>query len=239
MALMLMPRIPNPLIISKNKMIEVKSTKAKLKLPESERLLIMSQNERPYWERRIAVAGMDEVGRGPLAGPVVAACVMMPPYCLIEGVNDSKKLSKKKLELLHGIIIDKALAYGVGFVDEKTIDEINILQATKLAFKHAFESMLEKGVFCGTVFVDAVKELDISADQHPIIHGDAVCYSIAAASIVAKVERDRFMVKMAEKYPQYGFEKNVGYGTKQHIEALKQYGSCEIHRRSFIKNFVD
>ena len=218
-------------------MIEVKSTKAKLKLPEPERLLLMSQNERPFWEKGIAVAGMDEVGRGPLAGPVVAACVMMPPNCLIECVNDSKKLSKKKLELLHGIITEKALSYGVAFVDERTIDEINILQATKRAFKLAYEAMLEK-VSCSTVFVDAVKDLDISAEQHPIIHGDAVCYSIAAASIVAKVERDRFMVKMAEKYPQYGFEKNVGYGTKQHIGALKQYGPCEIHRRSFIKNFV-
>lgn len=213
-------------------------TRKRVKLPEAERLFLMSQNERPFWERGTAVAGMDEVGRGPLAGPVVAACVMMPPNCLIEGVNDSKKLSKKKLELLHDRIIESALAYGVAFVDEKTIDEINILQATKRAFKLAYQTMLDKGSFCDTVFVDAVKDLDIAADQHPLIHGDAVCYSIAAASIVAKIERDRFMVKMSEKYPQYGFEKNVGYGTKQHIDALKQFGPCEIHRRSFIKNFV-
>lgn len=217
-----------------------KETEAKkrVKIPEAERLLLMSKNERPFWEKGIAVAGMDEVGRGPLAGPVVAACVMMPPNCLIEGVNDSKKLSKKKLELLHGRITEAALAYGVAFVDEKTIDEINILQATKRAFKLAFEAMLEKGVSCGTVFVDAVKGLDIDAEQYPLIHGDSLCYSIAAASIVAKVERDRFMVEMAQKYPEYGFERNVGYGTKQHIDALKQFGPCEIHRRSFIKNFV-
>ena len=217
-----------------------KETEAKkrVKIPEAERLLLMSQNERPFWEKGIAVAGMDEVGRGPLAGPVVAACVMMPPNCLIEGVNDSKKLSKKKHELLHGRITEAALAYGVAFVDEKTIDEINILQATKRAFKLAFETMLEKGVSCGTVFVDAVKGLDIDAEQYPLIHGDALCYSIAAASIVAKVERDRFMIEMAQKYPEYGFERNVGYGTKQHIDALKQLGPCEIHRRSFIKNFI-
>ena len=209
------------------------------RIPESERLLLMSLNERPFWEKGIAVAGMDEVGRGPLAGPVAAACVMMPPNCLIDGVNDSKKLSKKKLELLHDRITASALAYGVAFVDEKTIDEINILQATKLAFKLAFEAMLEKSVSCGTVFVDAVKGLEINAEQHPLIHGDAICYSIAAASMVAKVERDRYMIKMAERYPEYGFERNVGYGTKQHIDALRHYGPCEIHRRSFIKNFVD
>ena len=218
---------------------ETNTRARKPKVPEAERLMLMSQNELPFWTRGTAVAGMDEVGRGPLAGPVVTACVMMPPNCLIEGVNDSKKLSKKKLELLHASITEAALAYGVAFVDEKTIDEINILQATKLAFKLAFEDMLSKGVSCETVFVDAVKDLDINAEQHPLIHGDSICYSIAAASIVAKVERDRFMVRLAEQYPQYGFERNVGYGTKQHIDALKQFGPCEIHRRTFIKNFVD
>lgn len=206
----------------------------KPKLAESERLYIMTEYERPFWEAGIAVAGMDEVGRGPLAGPVVSACVMLPPNCLIEGVNDSKKLAKKKLAALYDEITGKALAYGLGWVDEKIIDEINILQATKRAFKLAFEAM---NAPCGTVFVDAVKGLDINADQRAIIHGDACCYSIAAASIVAKVERDRYMVRMAEKYPGYGFEKNVGYGTAQHIEALKRLGPCTIHRRSFLKNF--
>lgn len=195
----------------------------------------MSVFERPYWDRGVAVAGMDEVGRGPLAGPVVAACVMLPPNTLIEGVNDSKKLSKKKLESLYKEITDKALAFGVGWVGQEVIDEINILNATKRAFAEAFRSM---NADCGTVFIDAVRGLDIPAEQHSIIHGDALCYSIAAASIVAKVERDRFMIQMAEKYPEYGFEKNVGYGTAQHIAALKEYGPCPLHRASFIKNFA-
>lgn len=207
---------------------------AKIKLSESERLYIMSENERPFWNRGIAVAGMDEVGRGPLAGPVVAACVILPPGLLIEGVNDSKKLSKKKLESLYIIIKENAVALATGWVDEKIIDEINILNATKLAFKRAYENMSHS---CTDVFVDAVKGLDIDANQHPIIHGDALCYSIAAASIVAKVERDRFMIAMAEKYPEYGFDRNVGYGTKQHLDALKTHGVCPIHRRSFLKKF--
>ncbi|MBR4435191.1 MAG: ribonuclease HII [Clostridia bacterium] len=207
---------------------------SKTKHSESERLHIMSENERPFWERGIAVAGMDEVGRGPLAGPVVAACVILPPGLLIEGVNDSKKLSKKKLESLYSVIKGNAVAIGMGWVDEKIIDQINILNATKLVFKRAYENMAYP---CSDVFIDAVKGLDIDANQHPIIHGDALCYSIAAASIVAKVERDRFMIAMAEKHPEYGFEKNVGYGTKQHLEALKAHGVCPIHRSSFLKKF--
>ncbi len=201
---------------------------------EHRRLIALSEYERPFWNSGIAVAGMDEVGRGPLAGPVVAAAVVLPPECLIEGVNDSKKLSKKKLAELDREIRENALAVGLGWVSEKVIDEINILRATKRAFAEAYKDL---GIGVGTVFVDAVTGLDIDAEQRSIIHGDALCYSIAAASIVAKVARDSFMIEMAEKYPQYGFEKNVGYGTKQHIEALKEFGPCEIHRRSFIKNF--
>ena len=201
---------------------------------EHERLLTISEFERPYWNEGILVAGMDEVGRGPLAGPVVAAAVVMPAGCLIEGVKDSKKLSKANLAELYGSIMEKAVSVGVGWVDERTIDEINILQATKRAFSAAFASLDKK---VGVAFIDAVKGLEIPAKQFPIIHGDALCYSIAAASIIAKVERDRFMIRMAEKYPQYGFEKNVGYGTQQHIDALKRYGPCEIHRMSFLKNF--
>ena len=201
---------------------------------EHRRLIEISQFERPFWDRNIAVAGMDEVGRGPLAGPVVAACVMLPPDCLIEGVKDSKKLSKKQLPLIYDQIMNNAIAVGTGWVDEKIIDEVNILRATKRAFKLAYLNM---NAACENVFVDAVKDLDIPAKQYPIIHGDALCYSIAAASIVAKVERDRFMNKIAELYPQYGFEKNVGYGTEQHIKALAEFGPCPIHRRSFLKNF--
>lgn len=202
---------------------------------EHERLLALSEYERPYWDAGIAVAGMDEVGRGPLAGPVVAAAVVLPPNCLIEGVNDSKKLSKKKLALLNEEILKNAVAVGLGWVSEKVIDEINILQATKKAFALAYKDL---GMNADPVFIDAVKGLDIDARQFPIIHGDALCYSIAAASIVAKVARDSYMVEMAGKYPQYGFENNVGYGTAEHIAALKEFGPCEIHRRSFIKNFT-
>ncbi|MCH5278519.1 MAG: ribonuclease HII [Christensenellaceae bacterium] len=205
------------------------------KIDERVRLEIMTKYERPFWDRGILVAGMDEVGRGPLAGPVVAACVILPADCLIEGVNDSKKLSEKKRERLYDEITKKAIAWSSGWVWQDTIDEINILQATKKAFVQAYSSMKYP---CDHVFIDAVKELDIPSKQYPIVHGDALCYSIAAASIIAKVERDRYMVSMAKKHPQYGFEKNKGYGTKQHISALGEFGPCEIHRSTFIKNFI-
>lgn len=203
---------------------------------EFERLNNLTVNERPFWSEGIAVAGMDEVGRGPLAGPVVAACVILPPNCLIEGVNDSKKLSEKKRIELSSIIMEKAIAYGFGWVEADVIDEINILEATKLAFCKAYSAM---GVECKDIFVDAVKNLNIEANQHPLIHGDAVCYSIAAASIIAKVERDNYMVEIAKDYPQYGFERNKGYGTKEHCEALSRFGPCKIHRRTFIRKFIE
>lgn len=205
------------------------------KIDENERLALMTAYERPYWERGIAVAGMDEAGRGPLAGPVVAACVMLPCNLLIPGVNDSKKLSPKKRETLYEIIIENALGSGTGWVYEDIIDEINILNAARLAFGNAYKNMNRA---CEAVFIDALTGVDTAAAQHIIVHGDALCYSIAAASIIAKVERDRYMTEIALKYPEYGFEKHKGYGTRQHIEAIKKYGPCEIHRRSFIKNFV-
>ena len=210
-------------------------TDSRTKPSEAERLFALTAHERPLWARGLLVAGMDEVGRGPLAGPVAAACVIMPAEPLIEGVNDSKKLSRKRLELLHERIMSSALAVGIGFVDEKTIDEINILNATKRAMELAYEKL---GREADVLLVDAVKGLQLGAEQRALVHGDAVSYSIAAASIVAKVERDRLMVKMAEKYPGYGFERNVGYGTKQHIDALKTLGACPIHRRSFLKNLA-
>ena len=205
------------------------------KLKEQLRLQSMTSFERPFWENGILVAGMDEVGRGPLAGPVVAACVVMRKEPLIEGVNDSKKVSEHKRERLYDEIRENALAFGFGWEFQDVIDEINILEATKSAFAQAYSSM---NCVCNDVFVDAVKNLKIDANQHPLIHGDAICYSIAAASILAKVERDRFMVRAAEKYPQYGFERNKGYGTGEHIEAIRKFGPCEIHRMSFIKNFI-
>jgi len=181
------------------------------------------------------IAGIDEAGRGPLAGPVVCACAVMPMDNIIEGINDSKKVSPKKREELYEKIIETAISYSIVEVDEKTIDEINILQATKLGMKKALESLKVKPE---VVLIDAVK-IDTDLPQENIIKGDALSYNIAVASILAKVHRDRLMVKLDEKYPQYGFAKHKGYGTKLHIEALKKYGKCEIHRDSFIKNFIN
>lgn len=207
------------------------------KIDEQLRLEQMTQLEREYWDKGIFVAGMDEVGRGPLAGPVVAACVIMPREPLLEYVNDSKKVTALRREKLHAKIKETAIAYGVGWVEAEKIDSMGIMGATRLAFKKAFEEMTEKFP-CGHVLVDAVKELDISAQQHSMYHGDEISYSIAAASILAKVERDRYMVELDEKYPGYGFAKNKGYGTKEHIEGLKNIGKCPQHRESFIKGIM-
>ena len=180
------------------------------------------------------IAGIDEAGRGPLAGPVVCACVIMPLDNMLEGVNDSKKLTEKKREALYEQIKERAISYAIVEIDEKTIDEINILNATKLGMKKALEGLK---VVPDIVLVDAVK-IDTTIMQEGIIKGDALSYNIAAASILAKVYRDRLMKQLDEKYPEYQFAKHKGYGTKVHIEALKKYGKCEIHRESFIKNFI-
>lgn len=182
------------------------------------------------------IGGIDEAGRGPLAGPVVVAGVIMPlgESDLIDGVNDSKKLSAKKRDKLYDEILAKAIDVQVAVVDNKTIDEINILNATKQGMLQCIEGFSE--VDC--VLIDAVK-LDTSVRTLSIVHGDALSYSIAAASIVAKVTRDRMMEEFDKSYPQYGFAKHKGYGTAAHIAALKQYGPCPIHRRSFIEHFVD
>lgn len=182
------------------------------------------------------IGGIDEAGRGPLAGPVVVAGVIMPlgESDLIDGVNDSKKLSAKKRDKLYDEILAKAIDVQVAVVDNKTIDEINILNATKQGMLQCIEGFSE--VDC--VLIDAVK-LDTSVRTLSIVHGDALSYSIAAASIVAKVTRDRMMEEFDKSYPQYGFAKHKGYGTAAHIAALKQYGPCPIHRRSFIGHFVD
>lgn len=203
---------------------------------EQERLTALTELERTFWGRGLLPAGMDEVGRGPLAGPVVVACVVLPPAPLIEYVNDSKKVSQARRETLAPIIRANALALGMGWADEAEIDAQNILVATKNAFARAYRAM---GVNCPHVLVDAVKGLSIPAEQHALIHGDARSYLIAAASIVAKVERDDYMRRMHALYPQYGFDQNKGYGTAQHIKALREYGPCPLHRRSFIKNFLE
>ena len=182
------------------------------------------------------IAGVDEVGRGPLAGPVVCAAVVMPleEGLIVEGVDDSKKLSPKKREALAAWIKERALAYTVYEVSEKVIDEINILQATRLGMKNALLSLKLRP---DTVITDGNMTLEIPFPQHSIVHGDALSYSIGAASIVAKVYRDALMDEFSKTYPVYGFERNKGYGTAEHIKAIKEYGICPFHRRTFTKKF--
>ncbi len=195
----------------------------------------MLNYEKKYYDAGYTlIAGIDEAGRGPLAGPVCVACVIMPQDDIIEEINDSKKLSEKKREALFDKIINTAIAYDVEFVDEKTIDRLNILNATKLGMQRCIEHI---SVVPELVLIDAVK-INCDVKTESIIHGDAVSYNIAAASILAKVSRDRLMVELDKKYPNYNFKKHKGYGTKEHIEALKKYGKCDIHRDSFIGHFV-
>lgn len=194
-----------------------------------------------------AIAGIDEAGRGPLAGPVVVACCMMPRESMIEGVNDSKKIAEKKREGLYDLITEEAISYGVGIIGQKEIDEINILQATKKGLTMAIKEMEEKlkekpelGIIKpDAILVDALTKIDTDGIPYKsMIHGDAISYSISCASIIAKVTRDRIMRQWDEVYPQYGFIKHKGYGTAAHIQAIKEYGLCPLHRRSFTKNFV-
>lgn len=182
------------------------------------------------------IAGVDEVGRGPLAGPVVCAAVIMPldAASVIEGVDDSKKLSPKKRERLSEEIRERAIAYTVYEVNEKIIDEINILQATRLGMR---EALLALKIPPDAVITDGNMVLDVPFPQQSIVHGDALSYSIGAASIVAKVYRDALMDEFAKTYPEYAFERNKGYGTAEHIRAIKERGLCPIHRRTFVKKF--
>lgn len=184
------------------------------------------------------IAGVDEVGRGPFAGPVVCAAVILPleKKNLIEGIDDSKKLKEGERERLAELIRERAIAYKICEVDNKTIDRINILQATKLCMKQAVEGL---AVEPDVVFVDGNFKIDISFPQQTLIKGDALSYSIGAASILAKVYRDRLMCEFDKIYPQYGFAKHKGYGTKMHRNAIREYGLCEIHRRTFIKNYSE
>lgn len=182
-----------------------------------------------YNDGKIYIAGVDEVGRGPLAGPVVAAAVIMPKDCYIEGVTDSKKLSAKKRALLKKEIESKALAIGISFIDEKTIDEVNIYQASKLAMLDAL-SKLE--VTPEVVLVDAMP-LELEMPSISIIKGDELSFMIGCASIIAKETRDDFMIELDKKYPEYGFSKHKGYPTKAHIEAVYKYGVLDIHRKTY------
>ena len=186
-----------------------------------------------YRQNGLVVAGMDEVGRGPLAGNVVTACVVMPEDPVIPWIDDSKKLSESRREKVFEEIMKHALYVGVGEISPEEIDRINILEATKNAMRKA-ASEVPADIF----LVDAVTKLGLKGKEIPIIKGDATSYSIAAASIVAKVVRDRQMIELDSRYPEYGFARNKGYGTKEHIEALRKYGPCPFHRRSFIGHFV-
>lgn len=182
-----------------------------------------------------AVCGVDEAGRGPLAGPVCAAAVILPPKTEIEGVNDSKKLSEKKREALFDIIKEQAVSYSIAFASVEEIEEINILNATMLAMKRAVEGLSVKADYA---MIDGNRLPDLSIDSEFIIKGDAKSMSIACASILAKVSRDRLLYKYAEEYPEYLFEKHKGYGTKAHVEAIKKYGQCKYHRPSFLKKIL-
>ena len=170
-------------------------------------------------------------------GPVVVASCIMPKDSMIEGVNDSKKISEKKRERVYEEIIKNAISYGIGIVDETTIDDINILQATKIGLTNSLKELKVKP---DLILVDALKNIDtLGIPYRSIIKGDATCYNIAAASIIAKVTRDRIMLEYDKAFPEYGFAKNKGYGTAEHISAIKKYGLCPIHRRSFVKNFMN
>lgn len=198
---------------------------------EADRLYLMTEYERQYKDRG-AVCGVDEAGRGPLAGPVVAAAVILPEKFDLLSLNDSKKLSEKRRELLFSQIKEQAISYGIGIVDERRIDEINILNATYEAMKIAIESLKVKP---DVSLNDAViiPDLPESIEQVKIIKGDAKSVSIAAASIIAKTTRDKIMKEYAAVYPEYGFEKHMGYPTKAHYEAIAKYGVCKIHRKSY------
>ncbi len=200
---------------------------------ENERLKQATLHEREYWERGYTLAGMDEAGRGPLAGPVVAACAVMPPEPLIPYVKDSKQLSEQRREELFEKIVQTAEVYGVGIVGAKEIDETNILVATRKAFRAAYADL---NFTPGAVFTDAMEGLNLPAPTRSFIHGDRLCYTIAAASIIAKVTRDRLMREMDQVYPVYGFARHKGYGTDAHYAALREYGPCPEHRLTFLKS---
>ncbi len=202
-------------------------------MKRQQRLMELIKTDEPLWAMGILFAGMDEAGRGPLAGNVVAACVVMPPDPLIEWVDDSKKLSPARREAVYEQIMQTAMYVGVGEATPEEIDRINILNATKEAMRRA-ASKVPAALF----LIDALQGLGLGGEERGIIHGDALSYAIAAASIVAKVTRDRQMDMLDQQYPAYGFLQHKGYGTPMHIAALRAFGPCLAHRRSFIGSFV-
>lgn len=204
---------------------------------EEKRLEKLKDYENTLYEKGIKyIAGIDEAGRGPLAGPVVVGVVIMKKESFIEGVNDSKKISESKREMLYDKITNEAVAWSTGIVNEDEIDEINILNATKKALT---EAILKLSVKPELILVDALEKIDTHSIPYiSVIKGDAKIYSISCASIIAKVTRDRIMRTYDKLYPEYGFESHKGYGTAKHIDAIKQYGLCPIHRKSFTKHFI-
>ena len=219
-----------------------------MKEKEIERLNELKKIEENIYDKGIEyICGIDEAGRGPLAGPVVVASVIMPKDSFIEGVNDSKKVSEKKREVIYEKILEESIAYGVGIIDQKEIDNINILNATKKGLTESIKN-LEQNLKDGNrgidkpeiILVDALTNIDTDGISYEsIIKRDAKSYSMAAASIIAKVTRDRIMRQWDEIYPEYGFSKHKGYGTAMHISAIKEYGLCPLHRRSFTGKFVN
>ena len=200
---------------------------------DAQRLARMIEYEKPLWAKALRVAGIDEVGRGPLAGPVVTACVIVPEDRLVPGVNDSKKVAEKKRERLYEQLMEAATYARTGWRSPQAIDRLNILNATKEAMEEA-----AAGAEGAYFLIDAVTGLHLPGESTSLIHGDAMSFMIAAASIVAKVTRDRYMIEQDAKYPEYGFARNKGYGTAEHIAALKKYGPCPEHRRSFIQGIL-
>ena len=200
---------------------------------QQEKLIRLTQIERGLWAEGLAVAGIDEVGRGPLAGPVTTACVCIPEDRLVPGVDDSKKLSEKRREALCPLLLEAADYVETCFIGPEIIDKINILNATKRAMESC-----AAGFGGDILLIDAMEGLALPCPARALVHGDALSYMIGAASIVAKVTRDRYMVELDAKYPMYGFARNKGYGTAEHIAALKKYGPCPEHRRSFIRGIL-
>lgn len=208
-----------------------------MKEKELERLTKLKEIEKDLYQKGFQnICGIDEAGRGPLAGPVVVAGVIMPKDSMIEGINDSKKVSENKREKLYDLIIEEAISYSVAIIGQDIIDDINILNATKAGVTQVVEGLDVKP---NLILIDALTHIDTKGIPYDsIIKGDAKCYNIAAASILAKVTRDRIMRQWDEIYPQYEFKSHKGYGTAKHIAAIKEYGLCPIHRRSFTKKFV-
>ncbi len=232
-----------PVIISEYRNDEREGVRKLIKTAENRVTAWQSEKQRIYdmcsFERRYEeegyICGIDEVGRGPLAGPVMAGAVILPEKCMIPYVNDSKQLSEKRREELYDIIMEKAVSVGIGSVSWERIDEINILQATYEAMRQAVSKL---SAVPQVLLIDAVHIPELPIKQVSIIKGDCKSMSIAAASIVAKVTRDRLMAEYAEKWPEYGFDKNKGYGSAEHIAAIRKYGPCPIHRETFIGKFI-